>query len=50
MTSTDPGPATATGTSPMHAVFWLKKPIMGSLVFIKSDTHMAWMGGIPNSD
>ena len=23
---------------------------MGSLVQIKSDTHMAWMGGFPNSD
>ena len=50
MTSTGHGTATATATSPMHAVFWLKKHIMGGLVQIKSDTHMAWMGGIPNSD
>ena len=50
MTSTGPSPATATDTSPMHAVFQPKKPIMGSLVQIKSDTLMAWMGGIPNSD
>ena len=44
MTSTGPGPATTTGTSPMHAVFQLKKPIMGGLVQIKSDTHAAWAG------
>ena len=50
MTSTGPGPATATVTSPTCTVFWLKKPFMGGLVQIKSDTHAAWMGGIPNSD
>ena len=50
MTSTGLGSATATGTFPMHATFWPKKPIMGGLVQIKSDTHMAWVGGIPNSD
>ena len=50
MTTTGTSPATATGTSPMHTVFQLKKPIMGSLVQIKSDTHKAWTGGIPNSD
>ena len=50
MTCTGPGSVTATGTSPMHATFWPKKPVMGSLVQIKSDTHMAWMGGIPNLD
>ena len=47
MTSTGPSSATAAGTSPMCATFWPKKPIIGSLVQIKSDTHMAWMGGIP---
>ena len=26
------------------------KPIMGTLVWIKSDTFAAWMQGIPNSD
>ena len=45
MTSTGPGSA----TSPMHATFWPKKPIMGSLVQTRSDTHVAWTGGIPNS-
>ena len=50
MTSTGPSPATATGTSTLHAVFWLKKPIMGGLVQISLITHMAWMGGIHNSD
>ena len=49
MTSTGPGSTTATGTSPMHATFQPKKPIMGGLVQIKSDTHVAWTGGIPNS-
>ena len=42
MTSTGRGPATTTDTSRMHAVFQLKKPIMGGLVQIKSDTHAAW--------
>ena len=50
MTSTGPGSATATGTSPMCATFQPKKPIIGSLVQIKFDTQMAWMGGIPKSD
>ena len=50
MTSTGPSSATATGTSPMHATFWPKTPIMGGLAQIKSDTHLAWMGEIPNSD
>ena len=50
MTSTGSGSATATGTSPMHAIFWPMKPIMGGLVQIKSDTYAAWPGGIPNSD
>ena len=34
----------------MCATFWPKKPIMGGLVQIKSDTHVAWMGGMLNLD
>ena len=50
MTSTGSGSATATGTSPTHAIFQPMKPIMDGLLQIKSDTFVAWMGGIPNSD
>ena len=50
MTSTGSSSATATGTSSTCAIFWPMKPIMGSLVQIKSDTFAAWMGGISNSD
>ena len=52
MASTVFSSATATGTSPMCVtpIFWPMKPTMGSLVQIKSDTYVAWMGGIPNSD
>ena len=49
MTSTGPGPATATDTSHMHAVFCLKKPIIGGLVQIKSDSHAAWIHLTPSS-
>ena len=41
MTSTGSSSATATGTSPTCAIFWPMKPIMGSLVQIKSDTFAA---------
>ena len=40
MTYTGPGPTTATGTSPMHTIFQPKN-IMGSLVQMKFDTHVA---------
>ena len=52
MASTVFSSATATGISPMCVtpIFWPMKPTMGSLVQIKSDTYVAWMGGIPNSD
>ena len=51
MTSTGSGSgsATATGTSPTHDVFQPKRPIMGSLVQIKSDTHVTWTGEMPHS-
>ena len=39
MTYTGPGPTTATGTSPMHTI--KKIIIMGSLVQMKFDTHVA---------
>ena len=41
MTSTGSSSANASGTSPMHTVFWPTKPIVGSLVQIKSDTYAA---------
>ena len=50
MTSPGSSSATATGTSRTFAIFQPMKPIMGSLVQIKSDTFVAWMGGIPKSD
>ena len=46
MTSTGPSSATSTG---MWTTFQSKKPIMGSMVQIKSDTHVTWIGAIPNS-
>ena len=50
MTSTGSSSTTATGTSPIHAIYWPMKPIMGGLVQIKSDTFVTLMGRIPNSD
>ena len=50
MTSTGSSSATATGTSPMHAISWPMKPIISGLVQIKSDIYAALTGGIPNWD
>ena len=50
MTSTGSSSTTATGISPILAIFWPMKPIMGGLVQIKSDTIVTLMGRIPNSD
>ena len=49
MSSTGSISATGTGTSPTHAIFWPVRPIMGGLMQIKTDTFVAWTGGIPNS-
>ena len=49
MTSTGSSSATATGTAHMCTIFQPMKPIMDSLVKIKSDTFAAWTGRIPNS-